>query len=353
MRLRGVLFLVAVINGLQAQGPLDAPPELLAFARQTMAQPPTVRAKLEALLSAVFTSTDPGRPPMAYGNDRTRTVSEAWRERRANCLSLTALFVSSCRAAGLEVQFAEVLNVNRWQRSGSTIRFERHLVALVKASAHEDLVADFMPAPRRRTGNYIVALLSRDRVLALFHSNRAVELMEAAPEAALAEARRSLDVDPRSAIGWNIQGVVLGRMGRSMEAEASFRRALALEAKDGVALGNLELLLREAGRQEEADHYRKLGHEIRKKDPYFRAALAQEALEAGNLKGALKHAKASVKLNPQDADLLLILARVRLAMGDPEAALKALEKAKKLSTPEEQARFENKMAIIRRGRMEP
>lgn len=352
MRLGGLVFPILALAVLRAEGPLDAPPGVTAFARSVMDQPSTVRGKLEALLHAVFDPVEQGGLGMVYDQGRTRTVQEAWVEHRANCLTLTAFYVAACRSMGLEARFAEVLNVNRWHRAGSIIRFERHIVAIVKASPMEDLVADFMPKPRRRSGSYLVAVLVPERVLALFHSNRAVELLESpGPEAALGEARRSLEVDPGSGIGWNIQGVVLDRLGRHDEAEVSFRKALELDAKDGTALGNLEHLLREAGRLDEAAYCRDRGHAIRKKDPYFLSSLAEEALDDGQWKDALKYAKASVKLQPQDPELLLVLARAYLALGDSKASLAALEKAKKLALPEEQARFESKMAIIRKGEL--
>jgi len=350
----GLLVPWTLVMCLHAEGPLEAPPELAAFARQAMSQPMSTRGKLEALLHRIFDPTDQGGLGMAYANERTRSVSEAWVEHRANCLTLTALYVAACRAAGLDVHFAEVTNVNRWQRYGSTIRFERHVVALVRVPPLEDLVADFLPRPRRRAGNYLVNLLPEKRVLALYHSNRAVEILEAgSPEEALREARRSLEVDPLSGIGWNIQGAVLGRMGRHEEAEASFRKALALDPRDGAAMGNLEGLLLALGRHEEAAHYREMGQEVRKRDPYFRSSLAEESLGEGRLEEALKHAKASVKLQPHDPELFLVLGRVHLALGDSKAALKALEKAKKLASPEEQARYESKMAIIRGGKLGP
>jgi len=354
MRPRYLLFPLCALVGLRAEGPLDAPPDLEAFARRAMAMPPTVRGKLEALLQAVFRDPEHGGLGMEYDNARTRTVGEAWTERRANCLTLTALHVEACRAAGLQVHFAEVLNVNRWQRSGGTLRFERHVVALARVSPMEELVADFLPRPRRRTGAYLVNILSRERVLALFHSNRAVECLEgAAPEEALREARHSLEVDPRSSVGWNIQGVVLNRLGRSGEAEASFRRALELDPKDGAALGNLESLMNATDRPQEAARYRDMGHRIRQRDPYFQSSLAEEALGEGRLEDALRHAKASIRLQTGDPELFLVLARVRQAQGDGKAALKALEKARQLASPEEQARFESKIAIIRAGKLNP
>nr|WP_320132696.1 tetratricopeptide repeat protein [uncultured Holophaga sp.] len=333
-------------------GPLDPPPELLPFARQVMQTRQTTRGKLEALLRATFSPTGEGGLGMVYDNSHTRTVAEAWQEHRANCLTLTAFYVAACHAGGIEAQFAEVLNINRWQRRGDTIRLERHVVALVHNPPLEDLIADFLPEVRPRSGVYLVSPLSRERILALYHSNRAVEFMDAGdPHAALVEADRSLAVDAGSGIGWNTEGVVQQRLGHPLEAEQAFRRSLELDPTGGAALENLEILLRSQGREREADHFREIGYKVRRRDPYFRARLAEESLAEGHLDEALDHAKAAVRLQIADPELFLLLARVRLARGQPEAALKALEKARRLAMPGDQERYKSKMDMIRAWRI--
>ncbi len=61
--------------------------------------------KLEHLTGYVF--NDDGLT-LKYDNEVTRTVAEVYRDRKANCLSFTLLFVAPAREAGLEAQVQEV-----------------------------------------------------------------------------------------------------------------------------------------------------------------------------------------------------------------------------------------------------
>ena len=61
---------------------------------------------------------------MVYDNTYTRTVAEVWRDRKANCLSLTAFYIAACDSIGIKANYDEALNTNRWRRVGSVIRFD-------------------------------------------------------------------------------------------------------------------------------------------------------------------------------------------------------------------------------------
>lgn len=207
-------------------------------------------------------------------------------------------------------------------------------------------MADFLPEVRR--DNQLVAPLEPKRVLALFHSNRSVELLaEARPEEAMKAARRAIEVDPALGVGWNILGVVQRSLGLEAEAEASFLKALAVDPKDGAPCGNLENLLRDQGRDAEAKVYRDRGMEIRKRDPFFNAFLAEEALQEGNWDESDKRIRQAIRILPQEADFYLIQARLCLAQGQRKEAIKALEKARKWALPEMQAKYDSKLALLK------
>ena len=332
------------------EDPLTAPPELQAFARRMAMAAPSNRGKLQAILAGIFRPVEDGGLGMVYDNSRTRTVTEVWQERKANCISLTALYVSACRSVGLETHYAEPLNTNRWRRVGSVIRFERHVVALAPLPPLEDAVADFLPQLRRRVGSYLVTPLSESRFRALFFSNKAVESLEQGLlDLALEESRHSVQVDPTSAVGWNIQGVVRKELGQMDEAERCFRKAIALDPKDGTSVGNMEMLARSQDRLEEAARFRKLGLELRKKDPYFHAFLAGEAITAGKWEEALQEIRAAIKLQPYDPEFFLLQARVQLQQGEIGAATRSLEQARRWALPGERERFDSKLAAIKRS----
>lgn len=330
------------------EDPMQAPQELKDFARRVTLTQVSTPARLNALLDALMRPESEGGLGLSYDNAYTRTVEEAWRDRKANCLSMTALFVAACDSIGVRAEFAEALNTNRWRRVGTVIRFERHMVALVPQPPMNDLVADFLPQLRRRLGLYRVEPLSASRVRALFYSNRAVEELEKSqPDQALALVLNALKVDDRESVGWNILGVIYKYQGKPEEAERAFLSALKRDPKDTSAIGNLESLMREGGRFKDAQHYRDMGQEMRKKDPYYQAFLSEEALDEGNFEESSKLLKRAIKLLPHEPEFYLLQARLNLALSKPEAAAKSLEEATRRAMPSERQRYEHKLDALK------
>lgn len=349
MLLRAVLALIIALPALGGvQDPLAPNPEIHEFARKATALHPMTKGKLQALLTTIFKPQAEGGLGMVYDNAYTRTVDEVWRERKANCLSLTAFYIAACDSIGIHAQFAEALNTNRWRRVGSVVRYERHVVALVPLPPVEDVVADFLPQLRRRMGVYRVSPLPVERVRALFFANRAVELLEEGnPEAAMEQANTAVRTDAVMSVGWNILGVVLKSKGHSEEAERAFRRALLCDGRDSSAIGNMESLLREQGRLEEALRFRALGEDVRKKDPFFHGFLAEEAMEKGDYTEAQRRIKLALKLLPRESEFFLTQARLNILLGKPDAAVKDLEEAQRWAVPAERERYDGKLAAIK------
>jgi len=334
-------------QGLAVEDPFYLPPEAHQLAQKTIRSGASTREKLQALLHAIFKPREEGGLGMTYDNSRTRTVAEAWTEGKANCLSLTALFVSVCRSVGIRDEYAEAMNTNHWRKVGSIIQFERHVVALTALPPADDLIADFVPELRKRYGTYLVAVIPEERFRALFYSNRAVEaLTEGNLEEARIQAQRSLDADPKSSVGWNVLGVVYGAMDEKAMAEQSYLRAMELDPRDGAPVGNLEALLRESGRDQEAQKYREKAETVRKRDPYYHAYLAEEALGNRDVAEATARIRTALKILPREPDFLLLYARIKLSDGDVDGALKGIKEAKKWADPAERDRYDSKLAFI-------
>jgi Flp pilus assembly protein TadD len=342
-----VALLVGSTLARAAEDPFLIPPELARYAIQVTGNQISTQTKLAALLAAIFRPVESGGLGITYDNDKTRSVAEVWRDRKANCLSMTAFYVAAARSVSIEAKYAEALNTNRWRKVGNMVRFERHVVSLVRSMPKDDLIADFIPTLRRRNGIYLVAVLPELRFRSLYHSNRAVELLaEGNAEAARGAAQLSLNVDPKCSIGWNIMGVVQAACGEPIRAEQSYRQALVLDPRDSAAIGNMESLLRESGRLAEAAKYRAQGEDVRKNDPYFNSYIAEEALAEGNLDEAQKRIQVALKLLPHEPEFHLFLARLKLTQGDPDEARKAILEAKRWAGPGERERYDGKLALI-------
>jgi Tfp pilus assembly protein PilF len=335
-------FSTAVVE----ERPFDAPAEMQAFVRRATLQFPTNSTKAQGLLRACFLPESDGGLGITYDNDYTRTVAEVWRDRKANCLALTAFFYAGCKAVGVETSFAESPSISQWRRVGSLIRHELHVVAIVRQLPLTDLVADFLPEMRK--GFYLVRPITELRARALFYSNRAVELVETGQAGdALALVGKAIAQDPSCGAAWNVQGVIQRALNDDAAAEQSFLRALAVNRKDGAAMGNLETLYRSNGQFEQALIYRRMAMMVRAEDPYFQAFLAEEATTSGDLDQAVKHLERAIKLQRQEPEFYLQLSRIHQLRGRSKDAVEVLSKGQKLMDPVEQEKFQGKLAKLR------
>lgn len=301
--------------------------------------------KSRALARAFFAKPEDGGLGLTYANDKTRTVAEVWMDRKANCLSLTAFYVAACRAVQVDVKFADSIGVSRWVRKGGLIYHERHVVAVLPVNLIDSMVADFSGEPR--IGVHRLKYIAEARFRALFHSNRAVELLQAGDTAgARREADASLAEDGSCGIGWNISGVVAQAAGDQRGAEADFRKSLEVDPLDGAACGNLEELCRTEGRMAEAASFREQGMKLRDKDPYFHAFLARESLEAGRVDEAVAQIERALKLQRMEPDFYLILAQAQIERGQKDDAEKSVEKAIHWSLPDQRKRMESKLVLL-------
>lgn len=324
----------------------DAPKEFREFVVKKTLGTDSYLLKTQYFIAAAMGRVEDGGLGITYANDKTRTVAEVWKDRKANCMSLTAFYVAAFRSIGLPAQFAEAPSINLWTRSGNLILNEHHVVAFVPVNVLTRLVADFSGRPH--SGQLPIVPISESRFRALFHSNRAVELLLAGDKVgAEAEGQQAVKDDPRSGVAWNALGAVEKFDGRRVDAEQAFRTALSVDSDNGPACGNLETLCREEGRSAEADAFREMGLKIREKDPYFQAFLAKEALANGRVDEAITHVRRALKLQRSEPDFYLILAQAELDRGQRDEAQKAVEKAIQWSLPSQRKRMESKLDLIK------
>lgn len=326
--------------------PFEAPEEMKDFVRRVTLSHLGMKPKVESLVRMTFAPVAEGGLGIEYDNGRTRSVGEVWRDRRANCLGLTAFFVASCRVMGLEAGFAEAPGVSQWRKIGELIRNEKHMVAVLDNKPMGVLVMDFAPELRRNF--YQVVPLGEDKALAMFHSNRAVEALDTGQmDEAFVEAQAGIAASPAVGVAWNVMGVVQRERQDWVGAEQSFRKALAVDPWGGSACANLENLCQSQGREAEAEAFRTLAVSLRAKDPYFHAFLAKEALGRNDLKLARKELNQALKIYKQEPEFYVLMAQVEIQSGEQRDAERALEEAKKWASPLEKARMESKLARIR------
>jgi len=123
-------------------------------------------------------------------------------------------------------------------------------------------------------------------------------------------ARRSVQIDPKNAVGWDRLGVALQARGlANSETEHSYRRAIELDPQFAVAYAHLARMLNRSGKQAEAAPFYAKAIELAK-DPATLNLIA-ESLQAEQLwpqsEPVLKRA---LELDPNNLTSLLLMGRL-------------------------------------------
>lgn len=273
---------------------------------------------------------------LIYDN-QTRTASQAFEQRRGNCLSFTNMFLVMARQVGLRAKFQEVSISPEWIKQGEMQVLRRHVNVFVRLTGKGksmdrmgDRVVDFDdeggPLATMET------IISDDRALAHFYNNWAVDSLEAGNlDLAFAYARKAIvDGDAEFSPAWGLIGVLYRRAERLDLAEAAQLRALQAEPADTVAMSNLQRLYASQGRDGLADYYQSqvLGHRL--KNPYFRLEKAREAYQDEDYRTAVGHLRKAVSMKDDESEFYFLLRDSYYQLGDILKARKYHARAHKL-----------------------
>jgi Flp pilus assembly protein TadD len=174
--------------------------------------------------------------------------------------------------------------------------------------------------------------VSDQRLLALYYSNRAAELLAgSAPAPATPYMAMALQLAPRYAGAWANAGVMHLRQGDLQAAERDYLKALTLDPKNASALVNLVTLYRSTGDEARRAMYARRIEKIQAKDPYFQFLQAEDNEKHGDYAGAAQHYQRAIRLYDGDPRFYVGLARVYQQLGEARHARQAMNRAAALS----------------------
>ncbi|MBO9716812.1 MAG: tetratricopeptide repeat protein [Pseudoxanthomonas sp.] len=300
--------------------------------------------KLERLAGYVF--GDDGLA-LQYDNEVTRTVAEVYRDRKANCLSFTLLFVALAREAGLEAQVQEVGEVLAWYEDDGVIYNANHVNVGVRTSAQWQVVdvdTNILAARNRPRG------IEDRRAMAHFHNNRAAEAMAAGNMvAAHALLRASLEDDPDFVPALNNLGVLLLREGNTEAAEKAYMGALRRNGEHAATLSNLVALYKRTGDVRQQQRYEWRLDKVQRTDPFHQFMLALECENRSDYDCAIAHYRRAIQLQGEQHQFHFGLARVYFLAGDLSRAQRELGRAYTLGGTEQvRSVYRQKLESLRR-----
>lgn len=324
---------------------LAMPAELRTqFRQQVMDRSDSQTRRLELLVDFLF-NHDTGLG-MEYEHDATYTVEQAYRTRKANCLTFTLLAVALAREAGIEAYGQDIDDTLVWRQEQNTIYRTTHVNAGATVKRHRysvDVAWDSVIArsPPER--------IPDQRLLAHFYNNRVAELMARNQhDAAAAYVAVSLQLDPDYATSWSNAGVLYMRNGDPGEAERHYLHALELEPAHPGALFNVVGYYRRMGDQAHADEYQRRLEKARLKDPFHQFLLASDYEKHGDYARAAEHYRRAISLHDSEHRFYFGLARAYLQMGQARRAGRALARAQALSNGATQALYQAKLDTLRK-----
>jgi tetratricopeptide (TPR) repeat protein len=315
--------------------PMPRPEQIMAlppalrtqFQAQVIDAGGSQRARLERLAGFLFKKTGLG---MEYAVDATYTVEQAFRTRKANCLTFTLLTVALAREAGLEAYGQELLDVVSWRAEQDVVYGFNHVNAgiLIGQSHYTiDVARDVLTArsPPQR--------ISDQHLLALYYNNRAAELLVGDPPAvADPYMAMALQLAPNYPSAWANAGVLNSRKGDRAAAERDYLKALTLDPDNASALANLVTLYRSSGDEAKRATYEKRLEKVQAKDPYFEYVQAEGDEKKGDYAGAVRHYRRAIRLYDKEPRFFTGLARAYQQLGEQRQAERALNHAATLGS---------------------
>jgi len=325
------------------------PPELQEEIRRRVVEPGGGRDKqLQRLADYAF--GDDGLA-LKYDNEVTRTVAEVYRDRRANCLSFTLLFVAMARQAGLEAQVQEVGEVLAWYQDEGVIYNANHVNVGVRTSMQWQVIdvdSNILAARNRPRG------IEDTRAMAHFHNNRGAELMAAGDVAsAHASLLAALEDDPAFVPAWNNLGVLLLREGDATGAERAYLTGLRNKPDHAATLSNLIALYGREGDQRQKRHYEWRLDKVQRTDPFHQFMRALECENKGDYTCAIARYRRAIRLQGEEHQFHFGLARAYFLSGDLGRAQRELSRAYTLGGNEQvRSVYRQKLEGLRRWRQQ-
>jgi tetratricopeptide (TPR) repeat protein len=229
-----------------------------------------------------------------YAPNLTLTASEAFRERKGDCMTYAALLTAVTRSLGVRSYFVYVDSMPVTYDADGWLYSASHIAVGLGANANRALVVDFVASQAEWTAS-MYQPVTDVQALTLYYSNRAVERMVQG-EAALAERmlRTLMAEQPDVREPYVNLTVALLRQGRAPEALAFAREALQRFPQFPPLWTNAIKAARASGDAARVQQLEAAVETISRTSPTLQYMQGINALRAGDARKAVAHLERAV-----------------------------------------------------------
>jgi Flp pilus assembly protein TadD len=311
-------------------------PEMVDLIDKNIHAHKSLKQQVFDLLNLIFDEKQLG---LAYKNSANLTASQTFKNREANCISLTIMAYALAKHANLTVQFRDVEVPEYWIRNGGYNLLTGHVNLVVSENKVEtqeyifnstSVVIDFDPYIRKK--EFPSKIISKNKITAMFYTNVAAQaIIKNNFTLAYAYLKKATEYSASYSPAWGNLGILYRMVGLDQLAINAYEHAITLNPKNYTSITNLAIVFNKVGRYEDAKLIQKKLHDLRIKNPYYHALLAREAFYQAEYQTAISRYQLAIKLNGQQHEFYYGLAKVYAQIGDGSLARKALKKAIKLN----------------------
>jgi Flp pilus assembly protein TadD len=287
-------------------------------------------SRLDVIQGAMFSKDF----DFAYEDDTTLTAAEAFKQRRGNCMSFTALFVAMTRTAQIPTFLMSVRRTPEVEKDEDLVVVNRHVVAGYRntkdVTVYDFYITTETPFMQQQVIDDVMAT-------AMYHNNLGGDAIRLGRlEAAVSNLAIATALAPNWGPAWVNLGVARFRMGDSEGALEAYQKALMVEPNNSSALTNTAYVYRNMGREDEAQAaLRAAAH--RTTNPFTLIAIADIEMVRGNLGTAERYLRRARWWYKSEPEVYHALARLARQRGEKAKAEKYEVRAEKLREREAKA----------------
>lgn len=272
---------------------------------------------------------------LAYKSGANVIASKAYRNKEANCLSLTIMAYAIAKAAKLDVVFQSIEVPEYWVRNGEANMLTGHINLSVLQDKspntllffdRQNIEIDFDPYVKKKV--FPKHQINKNTVLAMFYNNKgATALVSNKYVSAYAYLKKATEIDPNFSSAWGNLGILYRMNGLEESAISTYRHAIYLNRANLTAMENLSKLLHSKGVNDEAKVIDSYIMQKRANNPYYYALLGDENFYKGYYLQAITHYKKAIKLNSSVHEFYFGLAKVHYMLDNNIKAQQYIKKA--------------------------
>ncbi len=310
------------------------------------------KARTQTLVNQLFNETDQS---LLYDNFANLTATQAWHQRRANCLTLTILAWSMAEQADLTMNFQEIEIPEYWVHQEGFNLLNSHVnLRVVGANIDgedealgKDLVVDFDPYSPKKI--FPSTVISKQRIIAMFYNNKGAEaLVNEQLDKAYFYLKAATLQDPAYHTPWGNLGLVYRVRGLMDYAESAYQHALILKPDNLTVLDNLQILFRKTGRYQAAEQLAQRIDRKRQQNPWYHYMQGNVAFNNGRWQQAIDHYKRAIRFDDSIHSFYHGLAKSYFKLGELALARRYMRQARQHAVVDDAIlRYQQKLDVLK------